>query len=247
MDNLNSSNNIKAIFFDLDGTLRHNKPSGLKVFREYAITLGAPNSNQSHRQAQRWAHAYWANSDDLLADIEDHGHDTSEFWTHYAYRHLMAMGTPYKKAREWSGDLHNHMVENYKSEDWIPPETHETLRALKEAGFILAVVTNRTNSITDYMQEKGLDANLDFFFTGGEIKSWKPEPEIFKYALEMAGVKADEALYVGDNYFADIVGAQGVGIPAVLIDPEGLFPEATVPVINGIEELAELILVAQSS
>jgi FMN phosphatase YigB (HAD superfamily) len=51
------------------------------------------------------------------------------------------------------------------------------------------------------------------------------------------GIEPGQAVYVGDNYFADVIGAQRAGMRAVLIDPEGLFPEADCPVIHKISEL----------
>ncbi|MGF1505605.1 MAG: HAD hydrolase-like protein, partial [Anaerolineae bacterium] len=42
-------------------------------------------------------------------------------------------------------------------------------------------------------------------------------------ALDLAGCKPAEAVYVGDNYYADVVGAQRAGLPAVLIDQYGVY------------------------
>jgi len=53
---------IKAIFFDLDGTLRHNQPSGDQVFNDYLLELGLMISGEDMTRAQRWEHYYFANS-----------------------------------------------------------------------------------------------------------------------------------------------------------------------------------------
>jgi FMN phosphatase YigB (HAD superfamily) len=55
------------------------------------------------------------------------------------------------------------------------------------------------------------------------------------------GVEPEGALYVGDNYFADIVGAQSAGLKAVLIDPVNLFPEANCMVIERLPELESIL------
>ena len=47
----------------------------------------------------------------------------------------------------------------------------------------------------------------------------------------------DQTIYVGDNYFADILGAANAGLRPVLLDPDGLFPEAACPVISSLGEL----------
>ena len=47
----------------------------------------------------------------------------------------------------------------------------------------------------------------------------KPDPRIFHLALERAGVAAAEAVYVGDLYSVDVVGARAAGLSAILMDP----------------------------
>ena len=47
----------------------------------------------------------------------------------------------------------------------------------------------------------------------------KPDPRIFRIALERAGVAATEAVYVGDLYSIDVVGARAAGLSAILMDP----------------------------
>ena len=46
----------------------------------------------------------------------------------------------------------------------------------------------------------------------------KPSPRLFEIALERAGVEASEAIYVGDDYRADVVGARAAGLTPVLLD-----------------------------
>jgi len=47
-------NHIKAVFFDLDGTLRHSIPSGSDVFNEYAASLGLSYTEEDRVRAMRW-------------------------------------------------------------------------------------------------------------------------------------------------------------------------------------------------
>ncbi|MGH8069147.1 MAG: HAD hydrolase-like protein [Candidatus Entotheonellia bacterium] len=42
---------------------------------------------------------------------------------------------------------------------------------------------------------------------------------MFEYALQALGTVPSETLYIGDSYVTDYLGAQGVGMPALLIDP----------------------------
>ncbi len=56
---------IQAILFDLDGTLRHDRPSYNDVFFQYAAELGVDGSEEKRRVALRWAHYYFAGSREI--------------------------------------------------------------------------------------------------------------------------------------------------------------------------------------
>ena len=92
------------------------------------------------------------------------------------------------------------------------------------------------------MQKLKLDCYFQFFLAGGEVNSFKPDALIFERALELAGTSAQETMYVGDNYFADIVGSQRAGLTPVLYDPISLFPEADCAVIKSFAEIPELLI-----
>jgi putative hydrolase of the HAD superfamily len=57
----------------------------------------------------------------------------------------------------------------------------------------------------------------------GAVGIEKPDPRIFAMALALADVAPDEALYVGDLYPVDVVGARRAGLEPVLLDPLGRY------------------------
>jgi HAD superfamily hydrolase (TIGR01549 family) len=238
---------LTTVIFDLDGTLRHSVPKGETVFLDFAASLGAPAAAENQSKARRWAHDYWADSECLLIDVKAYGKVSGEFWENYAWRQLQAMGVSKTQAKEWAPLVHNHMKENYDPEDVIPEDVFPTLQKLRESEFTVGLVTNRENPVDEYLNEVGLVNHLDFFFAAGDIGAWKPSPEIFYYALGLANAKPQEAVYVGDNYYADVVGASSANIQPILIDPEGVFPDAEVPVIHAIGELTDILPVKSDS
>ncbi|SHH96991.1 putative hydrolase of the HAD superfamily [Sporobacter termitidis DSM 10068] len=105
---------------------------------------------------------------------------------------------------------------------WRPvPGAHELLRRLKGQGVGLGLISNWDHTCRRVLADNGLDALLDVTVVSSEVGIEKPNPEIFRMALETAGVRAEEAMYVGDNYYDDVVGAGGVGIKCLLIAPYG--------------------------
>ena len=96
---MNSNHRIKAVFFDLDGTLRHSVPTGGDVFTDYVITLGLRVSYEDRIRAMRWEHLYWANSMDLRDDLLAHSGESENFWIEYSRRRLVSLRSASKARR----------------------------------------------------------------------------------------------------------------------------------------------------
>lgn len=232
---------IKAIFFDLDGTLRHSVPSGGDVFTDYARTLGFRISHDDRLRAMRWEHLYWANSMDLRDDLLAHSGETDNFWIEYSRRRLVALGVAPALAREYASRVSAHMGTEYRPESVIPDEVRNVLPQLKQAGYLMAVLSNRDKSFVELLQDHQIGEFFDFSIAAGEVNTYKPDPGLFEYAMQRAEVTAREAVYVGDNYFADVVGSRRAGLTPILIDPRGIFPEADCITIKTFDELYGIV------
>ena len=236
-----SSNGIQAIFFDLDGTLRHNLPSSGEFFANYAEQLGLRLTVEDRLRAVRWEHYYWANSLDLLSDKQIYPEDNADFWRHYARRQLVALGASNAQAEELAPEVTEYMRQAYQPKSIVPDDVFGLLPGLKETGYKLAVVSNRVKPYQEEVVTLGLAPFFVFSLAGGEINAWKPDPDIFMHACQRAGVKPEQTVYVGDNYFADVVGARRAGLRPVLYDPRGIFPEAGCPVITSFAQLVPVL------
>ena len=100
-----------------------------------------------------------------------------------------------------------------------------TLNELKKQGLILGLISNVDQDITSLLDNLGLTALLQVVVTSQDAGFNKPSPEIFQEAVKKAGVQANEALYVGDQYQIDVVGANKVGMKGILIDRIDYFTE----------------------
>jgi HAD superfamily hydrolase (TIGR01509 family) len=236
-----SPNGIRAILFDLDGTLRHNHPPSIKTFLDKAVELGAEEDARRRQEAARWVHWYWSQSETLLEDLEIFKGREEDFWINYARRHLVAFGCSVQQAEELADHVHVFMRDEYMPQDQVPEDVPGALQMLREAGFTLGVLSNRTEPCGDYLCTLGIDHFFDMVVVAGELSAWKPDPRAFHLALERLNLSPEQVLYVGDNYYADIIGAQNAGLNPVLLDPEGLFPEASCPVIQRIGDLTRVL------
>jgi HAD superfamily hydrolase (TIGR01549 family) len=235
-----SNKKITGILFDLDGTLRHNSPTFNEVFFKAVELNDLANSIEKRKNSQRWLHYYWAQSPELLADMDNFkGHDDL-FWINHTRLNLMAYGCSTFEADRFARPVYEHIRENYFPGDWVAPDVHETLNELKDRGYALAVLSNRRESCALELAELELLDYFDFVLVAGEVNSWKPNPEIFLSGLERLGTAPKSTLYIGDNYYADVVGAENAGLIPVLFDPEAVFPDVTCLVIKTIGDLLSL-------
>jgi HAD superfamily hydrolase (TIGR01549 family) len=239
--NLLSPNGIRAIFFDLDGTLRHNDPAPEKVVLDLAVKFGVPDSLENRRRAVRWVHYYWAQSAEMLQDVETYKGSEEDFWRNYIRQNLEAFECPAALLEQIFPQVHNYMKEQYKPQDRVIPGVLETLQRLKMAGFGLALISNRTKPYLEQLKALDLEGYFELIVAAGEIEAWKPEPEIFLHALREMDLKAEETIYVGDNYFADVVGARRAGLQPVLLDPERIFPDPGCAVLDSVSDLPDLL------
>jgi putative hydrolase of the HAD superfamily len=99
------------------------------------------------------------------------------------------------------------------------PGTEALLQRLSANGIKMGVITN--SFVGDVKTILGA-LDLSRFFTvlidSGDMNAFKPMPEIFEYAMRGLGVTKNKVLFIGDEYYADIVGAARTGIPSVWVN-----------------------------
>jgi FMN phosphatase YigB (HAD superfamily) len=95
------------------------------------------------------------------------------------------------------------------------------LRRLRALGLRLICVSNWDYALPMVLADVGLADALDFVVTSAAFGARKPDPAIFRAALEVARCGPDEALHVGDSRSEDIEGARSAGVRALLIDRDG--------------------------
>lgn len=232
---------VDTILFDLDGTLRHNRPSFVKAFYDYAVSLGVDDGIGKRRKAAQWTHYYWAQSSELAQDSRQFDIQDESFWIYYAQRSLLAFDCSVECAQSLAPEVQRYMRECHTSEDYVPPEVPQTLDQLKNANLRLGLLSNRSQPCHDYLREIGLAGYFDLALVAGEVNSWKPDAEIFHQAMQRLGASPEKTIYIGDNYYADIVGAKNAALFPVLLDPEEVFPDADCQVLKSIGDLPSML------
>ncbi len=116
------------------------------------------------------------------------------------------------------------------------------LTDLKGRGLVLGLISNVEQDMADIFNRLGLTSWLEIIVTSQDAGSNKPHREIFQEALRRAGVQPSEAIYVGDQYQVDIIGANGAGMKGILLDRGGYSEGITdCPRIRELTELKEYL------
>jgi putative hydrolase of the HAD superfamily len=105
-------------------------------------------------------------------------------------------------------------------EAWAPAvqlasTTHALLESLRERGFRLGLVSNAFDPpelLHRDLARFGVAERLDVALFSSELGRRKPDPAIFREALDRLGVPPEAALFVGDTLATDVAGAAAVGM-----------------------------------
>jgi putative hydrolase of the HAD superfamily len=186
---------VKAVFFDLDGTLYDRDLLVQKLageqFHAFRDQFPAIDKQQF---AQR------------IVALDDHGNgDKAELYKRLAVE--------WNLSTEVSERMHSHFWQVYKHYCRPFEDAHSTLHALQSYGIKLGVITNGQ---TRWQQQKldalGIASLFDTVLISETEGVRKPDRVVFERALDRVRVQAGDAVFIGDNPETDIAGAQSVGM-----------------------------------
>ena len=206
---------LRAVLFDAGGTLIN--PHYGRVAAVLERVLGRSPRLDAFVEAE---YAGRAAVEALMAGPET-STDGGRWTVHFAAM-FRAMGLSADEVRQ----VAPHVVAEHRAANlWTEPTpgAADGLAALRGAGYVVGCVSNADGTVDKLLAGAGLAPHLAFVVDSGAVGIEKPDPRIFAMALEKAGVAPDEALYVGDLYPVDVVGARRAGIEPVLLDPLGRY------------------------
>lgn len=120
----------------------------------------------------------------------------------------------------------------------VRPGITEHLQQFRDAGFKLGVVSNAMGNIQSDAERYGLADYFDVIIDSHVVGVAKPDPRIFRIALEALRVAPEHSLFAGDLYSIDMVGAQAAGIAGCkLIDVMDSYSWVEHVKIRGIHQL----------
>ncbi|WP_052422849.1 HAD family hydrolase [Nonomuraea candida] len=203
------------ILFDFFGTLVVYSPSrteqGYDATHALLRRLGATVSYEGFLDC--WTRT--AAEFDRLSDLDDHEFSMAEAGTAFLGEVLGRAPDPAEVEEfvtvyvgEWNAGVH-----------YLPGLAG--LVAELSAGHRLAVVSNThlATLVPGHLAAMGLLEAFDAVVTSVEVGWRKPHPAIYDRALDVLGISASDAVFVGDTYGPDFAGPERHGMTAFLIDP----------------------------
>lgn len=215
---------LKAVLFDLDGTLLDRDKSVEQFI-----------AAQHNRLARELSHIPKIDYANRFIELDCHGH----VWKDKVYQALVAEFRI--KAIGWQELLHDY--ETQFQFYCVPfPFLFEMLNKFKEQGYLLGIISNgRGEFQMSAISGLGIRDYFNVILISETEGIRKPQPEIFHRAIDKLGVSAQDSIFVGDNPEADIVGAKNANMRTIWKHNfHWLEPELADAIIN---ELIEIPLI----
>jgi putative hydrolase of the HAD superfamily len=225
----------RAILFDFYGTLAHWQD-------HEATNYATVFSTHRYDLPAEVADAYFARYDGVEHGAHSVDEATYEAWVRQRlYELSVGCGVV-------SGDR-DALVDALRASDQGPmvayPEVAPTLRALRQAGWIIGVCSNWGWELEAFLIQVDLLDLVDVAVTSARAGARKPHPSIYAHAAGALGVTAPECLFVGDSWGPDVEGPHQAGMAAVHVwrpeERSGPAPHALAPGMHRISDLSELL------
>jgi len=171
--------------------------------------------------------AHYAGAASSPVDVDDDEAPVADFWRAYLVAFTTECGVPADRIDE----AIEHLASEFATDGlWmrVIPGSIDALRDIADAGIRLGVVSNAGGTMADRLRElevlqvgAGMGVEVETLIDSGAVGVEKPDPRIFRLALEAMSAVPEQTAYVGDMPRFDVVGAKRAGLRPLLMDPFG--------------------------
>lgn len=234
---MNSYKHIKAVFFDVGNTLLFfNLRRVQTCLRENGYRVPLEKLHFAEGRSKEKVDALVLEKSALLNDRHRAILYYKEMLNHLAQisdGELLSIARQLRRMDKTEG-LWNAMM----------PGTKQVLRALKKQGYVLGVISNSDGRVGRLLDENKLTPFFEIIVDSAKLGIEKPDPRIFHHACSALQIQPRHAIYVGDFYSIDVLGAKSAGLNPILLQPR---PYYSHPRCKTIRALAEIPSILQSS
>lgn len=227
----------KAIFLDWDDTIGDWTGAEHKALRDLYGQYGLD--------------ALYPTFEDYLAAYKPYN---LELWGQYGrgevtkeklhferfYRPIEGLQVTGDRLREMAHEIGREFLRLTNTYFSVLPGAAEVVRALAKQ-YPLTIISNGFKEVQYYkFAHSGLSECFAHTIISEEVGINKPQPGIFRIALEMNGVTADEAVMIGDSYSSDIAGAKAAGVDQIWLHA-GAADEKATYIVSDMSEVLQIL------
>lgn len=223
----------KIIFFDYGGTLAYMDPPIERIWLHLLEELEC----QADPEALGYA-LQEANEIAGRLNIYDYCGRMGEYWRQYDGVVLKRLGIA-DPEETFADAIHV----GFERRDWyhLYSGAREVLDALRSRGHRLGIISNNVDQLVTRLEQFELAPYFDTVTYSQEARADKPDPAIFRLALDRVGCTPKEAVHVGDSYEADVAGARSVGITPVLVDRDRHYAHVDCLCVADLRQVPEVV------
>lgn len=203
-----------VVLIDVGDTMAKAHPSWLDVYSTVFEKYRIETEQQAFEQAFRAAWAEWAHEGPFEATEEASFQRLTEL-DQLVFDRLGYPDLPEAFFRDID------LAFRKRSAFFVFPDVVPALDVMQDAGLRLAVVSNWGWHAPELLQTLELARHFEVMSISARVGYQKPHAAIFEHALDLLDVEPEQAIHVGDDPEADVLGARAVGIEPVLIDRKG--------------------------
>jgi putative hydrolase of the HAD superfamily len=206
----------QVLFFDAVGTLFHlRQPVGqtyAEIATEHGVMVDAQALDKGFRAAWK---SLPAPHHPEHAPPQDDDRSWWEELVRRTFQHAQPQMPEPAQMAEVFDDLYEHFAHADAWQLW--EDTVPVLEKLRGMNRRLIVLSNFDKRLRNILEGLEIGHYFESIIVSSEVGAWKPDPRMFRVALQAARVPADQCLHVGDDPHNDGEGALAMGIPSLLV------------------------------
>jgi len=225
---------IEAVLFDVGGVFFIPSHAVLRpLLTDLAVI--APDDDSFRR-------AHYVGIRHCEDELED-----DAFWTGYNARYVESLGIDDIDRQRVAEAIHGVWLSGMRLWTWVQEDAVTALARIARLTRV-GIVSNADGTVERDLGRFGVcqvgegpGTNVEVIVDSTVVGVSKPNPEIFRFALEAMNLRAEQCLYVGDAYRYDVVGASRAGLQALHFDPYELHIGAAHARARSLDQLADLL------
>ncbi|MCD9854052.1 YjjG family noncanonical pyrimidine nucleotidase [Epilithonimonas sp. JDS] len=230
--------NVRHIFFDLDNTLWDHRKNAYLTIKE--LFSQQKISETYNIDFELFHDAYHEINEKLWEQIRDGEIDKEYLRKYRFYNTFLRFEVDNQDLADY---FEHHFLDEILKYNELVPGAADLLDYLEANDYTMHIISNGFQEVTE--RKCVLSGIADYFETitsADSVGVRKPRPEIFQHSLDLARAEKSESILIGDDWIADVKGAQRFGIDVIFFDVYGDNPqEANLKVIKQLSEVKEYL------